>query len=116
MALSWSIQSSDEEEAVSLGGGGCFAFMFTNDHEKTNSACVWSGWKSISGAYNKSEIFKARELASVAALNVYLAMKKSIDAMGTQAYNTDTPAPSFNKVIEHKTMVKDDSDDDRMEI
>jgi len=63
-----------------------------------------------------TQIFKARELASVAALNVYLAMKKSIDAMGTQAYNTDTPAPSFNKVIEHKTMVKDDSDDDRMEI
>jgi exosome complex component RRP46 len=102
----------DEEEEESLGGGGCFAFMFAdgvnNDH-KTNSDCVWSAWKSMSGAYDERELFGARELARVTALNVYLAMKKSIDVLASRVYNT--PAQTLDEM-----MVEDDSDEDRMEI
>ena len=104
----------DEEEEESLGGGGCFAFMFADE---TNSDCVWSGWKSMSGTYDESELFSARELAKATALNVYLAMKKSIDSLGVRvSYNTDTPARSLSKVAKDETMVEDDSDDDRMEM
>jgi exosome complex component RRP46 len=107
----------DEEEEESLGGGGCFAFMFADGLDKTNSDCVWSGWKSLSGTYDESELFSARELAKTTALDVYLAMKKSIDAIGARvSYNTDTPVRSLSKVIKDETMVEDDSDDDRMEM
>ena len=67
------------EEEESLGGGGCFAFMFADGLDKTNPDCVWSGWKSMSGTYDESEFFSARELAKATASHVYLAMKKSID-------------------------------------
>jgi len=56
----------DEEEEESLQGGGCFAFMFAAADDggikKTNSDCVWSGWRSVSGTYDESELFSAREL------------------------------------------------------
>ena len=103
----------DEDEGECLGGGGCFAFMFADGLDKTNSDCVWSGWKSMSGTHDESELFNARELAKATALEVYLAMKKSIE-LG--AYNTDTQARSLSKVIKDKTMVEDDSDDNRMEM
>ena len=108
----------DEEEEESLGGGGCFAFMFADGLDKSNLDCLWSGWKSMSGTYDESEFFSARELAKAAALNVYLAMKKSIDTLGAQvSYNIDTPAQSLSTVItKDETMVEGDSDDDRMEI
>ena len=107
----------DEEEESSLGGGGCFAFMFLDGLDKTNSDCVWSGWKSTSGTYDESEIFSARDLAKATALDVYHAMKKSIDTLGARvSYNTDTPARGLSKVVKDETMVEDDSDDDRMEI
>ena len=102
----------DEEEEESLGGGGCFAFMFAggvDNDGKTNSDCLLSAWKSMSGAYDESELFSARELARVAALDVYLAMKKSIDVLGSRVHNT--PAQTLDEM-----MVEDDSDDDRMEI
>jgi len=107
----------DDGEEESLGGGGCFAFMFTNGLDKTNSNCVWSGWKSTSGTYDESEFFNARELAKATALDVYLAMKKSIDSFDARlSYNTDTPARSLSNVIRDETMIGDDSDDDRMEM
>ena len=107
----------DEEEEESLGGGGCFAFMFAGGLEKRNSDCVWSGWKSMSGTYDENEFFRARELAKDTALDLYFAMKKSIDTLGARAsYDTHTPAPSLSKVIKDETMVEDDSDDDRMEM
>jgi exosome complex component RRP46 len=118
----------DEEDEKSLGSGGCFAFMFANgldDDKKTNySDCVWSSWKSRLGTTTtydeKSELlfFNAREMAKAAALDVYLAMKKSIIDIRV-SYNityTDTPARSLRKVVKDETMVEDDSDDDRMEI
>jgi len=56
-------------------------------------------------------------LARTRALDVYHAMKQSIDGLGGRiSYNTDTPAQKLNKVTKDETMVKDDSDDDRMEI
>ena len=107
----------DEEEESSLGGGGCFAFMFADGLGETNSDCVWSGWKSLSGTYNESEFFSARELAKATALDVYFAMKKSIDNLGARvSYNTHPPPRSLSNVIKDETMVEDDSDDDRMEI
>ena len=109
----------DEEEEESLGGGGCFAFMFADGFDKTNSDCVWSGWKSMSGTFDESEFFRARQLAKAAALHVYLAMKKNIDTLGhacVASYNiTDTPARNLSNVINDETM-HDDSDDDRMEM
>lgn len=107
----------DEEEEESLGGGGCFAFMFADGLDKTNSDCVWSGWKSMLGTYDESEFFSAREIAKAAALDVYLAMKKNIDTLGARvSYNTDTPARGLSNVIKEEAMVEDDSDDDRMEM
>jgi exosome complex component RRP46 len=107
----------DEEEEESLGGGGCFAFMFADGLDKTRSDCVWSGWRSMSGTYDESEFFSARELAKAAALDVYLAMKKNIETLGARvSYNIDTPARSLSNVIKDETTVEDDSDDDRMEL
>ena len=100
----------DEEEEKSMGGGGCFAFMFGDGLlDKPNSDCVWSGWKSRSGTYDERELFSARELAKVTALDVYLAMKKSIDSR--ISYNPDTPARSLSKTIKDKTTVEPESDD-----
>ena len=102
----------DEDEMV-LGGGGCFAFMFVDGGggvDKPSSDCVWSSWKSVVGGYDENELFSAREMARVSALDVYFAMKKSIDALRSW---DDIPPPSLNKV---ETMVGDDSDDDRMAI
>jgi len=109
----------DEEEEESLGGGGCFAFMFADEtglenEDTSNSDCVWSGWKSMSGAYDEGELFRARELARARALDVRLAMKKSIEAMGTRvSINTDIPI----RTTKDEMKIEDDSDDDdRMEI
>ncbi|KAF8815040.1 exosome component Rrp46 [Phlegmacium glaucopus] len=109
----------DEEEEECLGGGGCFAFMFADEtglknDNTSNSDCVWSGWKSMSGAYDESELFRARELARVKASDVYVVMKKSIDAR--ISYNTDTPARNNIEVIKDEMKGENDSDDDRMEI
>ena len=110
----------DEDEEERLGGGGCFAFIFADGLDKTNADCVWSGWKSMSGTHDESELFSARELAKATALEVYLAMKKSIETFGARvSYNTDiqaTQARSLSKVSKDKTMVEDDSDDNRMEM
>ena len=108
------VDPDEEEEEKSLGGGGCFAFIFTDGFDKTNSDCIWSGWKSTSGTYDESELFSARELAKATALDVYLAMKKSIDTRISYG-DTNTPTRSISKVIKDKTMVEDDSNDDRME-
>lgn len=104
----------DEEEEECLGsggGGGCFAFMFAEKAGlASNSDCVWSGWKSMSGVYDESELFRARELARAAASDVYLAMKKSI-ALGS--YDTNAPT---RRVVKDEPMVGNDTDDDKMEI
>jgi exosome complex component RRP46 len=47
--------------------------------DKPKSDCVWSSWKSVVGGYDESELFRAREMARVSAVDVYLAMKKSIE-------------------------------------
>jgi len=104
----------DEEEEESLGGGGCFAFMFAEKAGlASNSDCVWSGWKSMSGVYDESELFRARELARATASDVYLAMKKSIALGGRVSYDTNAPT---RRVIKDEPMVGNDSDDDKMEI
>jgi len=79
--------------------------------DKPNSDCAWSPWKSVLGGYDGNELFSAREMARVSALDVYFTMKKSIDALCSR--DDIPPPPSLNKV---ETMVEDDSDDDRMEI
>jgi len=105
----------DEDDEKVLGGGGCFAFMFVDGGEvgvdKANSDCVWSNWKSVVGGYDENELFSAREMARASALDVYFAMKKSIDGLCSR--DDIPPPPSLNKV---ETMVEDVSDDDRMEI
>ena len=107
------VDPGEEEEC--LGGSGCFAFMFAGGglENDVTSDCVWSGWKSMSGAYDEKEFFSARELARAAALDVYFAIKQSIAGGGL-----GSPARNLNKITkDDERMVEDDSDDDdRMEI
>ena len=119
----------DEEEEVVVegcGGGGCFAFMFSgaaaaaaDNHDNNNkppksSDCVWSGWnssKSSASSYDEGDFFKARELARVAAVDVYFAMKKSLIQKGSRGYDNkidDIHIPGVDK--------DDDDNDSIMEI
>ena len=105
-----------EEETATLEAGGTFAFMFADGTglKNSNSDCVWTSWKSISGSYDQAETFEARELARAGARAVY-------DAMRTEVEKTSLSAHVHNEgkaIVGEETMQKVDakSDDEEMAI
>lgn len=95
------VDPSADEVAV-LEAGGCFAFLFAG----SGPECVWSNWKTASGtAFEEEEVVKAKEMAKVAAAEVWAAVKASIYSAGTDA----SLVKKDQKPVAH-------DDDDKMEI
>jgi exosome complex component RRP46 len=107
----------DEEEAASLEAGGTFAFMFAHGIglRNSNSDCVWTSWKSISGSYDQAEIFEARELARTGARAVYDAMRAEVEKTSLSADMGNGGQAILGKETTQKADIKSD-DDDEMEI
>lgn len=91
------IVDPSENEFSSLEGGGCFAFLFAtgllpspSDNQIRSTAempkceAVWSDWQINSLPFDESELVKARELAKIAAGQVWLAMKESVEWIGKE--------------------------------
>ncbi|KAF9446124.1 hypothetical protein P691DRAFT_674246 [Macrolepiota fuliginosa MF-IS2] len=71
-----------EEECAYMDAGGSFAFIFAEE-VGGSAENVWTSWRSKSGGFTEKDVFEARELARVAAQNVYNAIKTSVSWMGS---------------------------------
>jgi exosome complex component RRP46 len=80
------ILDPSEDEIPSLGGGGCFAFLFATGLNNSGSSsvpsseAVWNNWQS-SMPFTEEELLRARDLARDGAERVWANMKQSIGSM-----------------------------------
>jgi len=100
-----------------LDAGGTFAFMFADGigPRNSNSDCVWTSWKSVSGSYDHAEVFEARELARTGARAVYDAMRTEVEKTSLSAHSRNDGKAILGKETTQKAEIKSD-DDDEMEI
>ena len=53
-----------EHQGFRKRGAPSFAFLFSDaGSEDDRSSCVWTSWRSLTGSYNETDIFEAKELA-----------------------------------------------------
>jgi len=84
-----------EDEISSLGGGGCFAFLFaTGLNNSTSSSApsaevVWNNWQS-STSFSEEELLRAMDIARDGAERVWASMKQSVGSMGASSQNERT--------------------------
>ncbi|KAH7917815.1 ribosomal protein S5 domain 2-like protein [Leucogyrophana mollusca] len=79
------ILDPSEEEAASMEGGGCFAFIFAtglshaSNNDMPSSDVVWTNYHTTPGTtFDESELVQAKELARQGAVVVWESMKKSL--------------------------------------
>ncbi|KAK7025981.1 hypothetical protein VNI00_015811 [Paramarasmius palmivorus] len=113
------IVDPSDEEVETMNGGGCFAFVFSDvldsSESSSKSTCIWSNWRSWSegGGFDEQEVIRTRELAREAAEGVWERMKKLV-------HDAEHPPPkTFHGSLSKKAAVKateHDVDDAKMEI
>jgi exosome complex component RRP46 len=100
-----------DDELPSLGGGGCFAFLFSTG-QKGGSQVVWNDWQSKT-PFTEQELRDARELARGGAEKVWKCMKKAIGGVGVGKAVLEQRS---NEEQKYESGSEDESDDDEMEI
>ena len=80
----------EEAELPRLAGGGCFAFMFSSllggnaahAGEGLASSLLWTNY-TTAAPFDVAELARARELAEKGARQVWLALRESVENMGS---------------------------------